>query len=61
MTEHGGTGGVDASDVVAAARRCAEVIRPSPLHRSERLSERYGLDVWLKRAADAEAARRAAD
>ncbi|MGW3570320.1 threonine ammonia-lyase IlvA [Streptomyces sp. NPDC000941] len=49
MAEHSGTGIVGAADVVEAARRCAEVIRPSPLHRSERLSARYGFDVWLKR------------
>ncbi|MBT2412472.1 threonine ammonia-lyase IlvA [Streptomyces sp. ISL-12] len=40
---------VRASDVTAAAERFADVIRPSPLQRSERLSARYGLDVWLKR------------
>ena len=44
-----GSGVVSASDVAAAAGRFAGVIQPSPLHRSERLSERYGLDVWLKR------------
>ncbi|WP_344679771.1 threonine ammonia-lyase IlvA [Saccharopolyspora taberi] len=40
---------MSAADVVAAAGRFAGVIRPSPLHRSARLSDRYGLDVWLKR------------
>ncbi|SMC58274.1 threonine ammonia-lyase IlvA [Kibdelosporangium aridum] len=39
----------DAADVVAAARRFAGVIQPSPLQRNERLSQRYDLDVWLKR------------
>ncbi len=44
-----GTGVVSASDIATAAERFAHVIPPSPLHRSERLSARYGLDVWLKR------------
>ncbi|CAM03625.1 L-threonine ammonia-lyase [Saccharopolyspora erythraea NRRL 2338] len=49
MSEVSESGVVGAPDVEAAAGRFAGVIGPSPLHRSERLSERYGLDVWLKR------------
>ncbi len=40
---------VTADDIEAAARRLADVIPPTPLHRNERLSRRHGLDVWLKR------------
>lgn len=40
---------VSAAEVTAAAGRFTEVIPPSPLQRNERLSARYGLDVWLKR------------
>ncbi|HVW43869.1 MAG TPA: threonine ammonia-lyase IlvA [Amycolatopsis sp.] len=40
---------VSAADVVAAAGRFADVIPPSPLQRNARLSQRHGLDVWLKR------------
>ncbi|WP_205669132.1 threonine ammonia-lyase IlvA [Amycolatopsis suaedae] len=38
-----------ARDVEAAAGRIAGALSPTPLHRSERLSQRHGLDVWLKR------------
>ncbi|OLF12411.1 threonine dehydratase [Actinophytocola xinjiangensis] len=38
-----------AAEVTAAAERFTEVIPPSPVQRNERLSARYGLDVWLKR------------
>ena len=38
-----------AEDVDEAAGRLSQAIRPSPLMRSERLSDRSGLDVWLKR------------
>ncbi len=38
-----------ADDVDEAAGRLSQAIRPSPLMRSERLSDRSGLDVWLKR------------
>ncbi|WP_197319129.1 threonine ammonia-lyase IlvA [Saccharomonospora sp. NB11] len=40
---------VTAVDVDAAADQLADVIPPTPLHRNERLSRRYGLDVRLKR------------
>lgn len=42
-------GAVSAGDVDEASSRLREVIPPTPLHRSERLSRRTGLDVWLKR------------
>jgi threonine dehydratase len=40
---------VTKDEVTVAAARFAGVIAPSPLQRSERLSARYDLDVWLKR------------
>lgn len=40
---------VTAQDVEAAAGRLAGVVGHTPLHRSPRLSDRTGLDVWLKR------------
>lgn len=40
---------VSTADVRAAAQRFDGVIPPSPLQRNDRLSERHGLDVWLKR------------
>ncbi|WP_091675137.1 threonine ammonia-lyase IlvA [Amycolatopsis marina] len=40
---------MSAADVAAAAERFAGVIPPSELQRNERLSQRYGLDVRLKR------------
>ncbi|MFW5419499.1 threonine ammonia-lyase IlvA [Nocardiopsis sp. CNT-189] len=43
------SGAVSAADVEQAAERFAGVIPPTPLQGSERLSERYGLDVLLKR------------
>lgn len=42
-------GAVTALDVAEAAAGFADVIPPTPLQRNERLSRRYGLDVWLKR------------
>ncbi len=44
-----GPAAVTAADVAEAADRLADVIPPTPLQRSGRLSARYGLDVWLKR------------
>ena len=38
-----------AVDIDEAAERLSETITPSPLGRSQRLSARSGLDVWLKR------------
>ncbi|APX34358.1 threonine dehydratase [Brachybacterium sp. P6-10-X1] len=38
-----------AEDVEAAAERLAPVLRRTPLHRSERLSDLAGVPVWLKR------------
>ncbi|ANH37894.1 L-threonine dehydratase biosynthetic IlvA [Nocardioides dokdonensis FR1436] len=38
-----------AADVDAAAARLADVLGPTPLHRSDRLSTLLGLEVWLKR------------
>ncbi|MCL8025423.1 threonine ammonia-lyase IlvA [Nocardioides bruguierae] len=38
-----------AADVDAAAQSLAGVLTPTPLHRSDRLSEATGLEVWLKR------------
>ena len=38
-----------AADVEAAARHLAEVLEPTPLQRSERLSAAHGLEVWVKR------------
>ena len=40
---------VTRADVEAASDRLAAVLRPSPLERSQRLSERVGGEVWLKR------------
>ncbi|HJQ48129.1 MAG TPA: threonine ammonia-lyase IlvA [Amycolatopsis sp.] len=40
---------VSAAEIAAAAERFADVIPPSPLQRNDRLSQRHGLDVWLKR------------
>lgn len=40
---------VTASDVEAAAARLREVVAPTPVERSPRLSDRVGGDVWLKR------------
>ncbi len=38
-----------AADVDAAAVRLADILSPTPLHRSDRLSSLLGLEVWLKR------------
>ena len=38
-----------ASDVEAAAIRLRDVVAPTPVERSPRLSDRVGGDVWLKR------------
>jgi threonine dehydratase len=38
-----------AASVDAAAKVLADVLPPTPLHRSERLSAATGADVWLKR------------
>ncbi|NYD57243.1 threonine dehydratase [Nocardioides marinisabuli] len=38
-----------AADVDAAADRLADILGPTPLHRSDRLSTLLGLEVWLKR------------
>ena len=40
---------VDAAAVEAAAQRLAGVVPATPLQRSERLSQRVGGEVWLKR------------
>ncbi|NKQ54657.1 threonine ammonia-lyase IlvA [Amycolatopsis sp. K13G38] len=40
---------MSAADIAAAAERFAGVIPPSPLQRNDRLSQRHGFDVWLKR------------
>ena len=40
---------VRAADVEAAAARFTDTLPPTPLQRSERLSERHGLDVRIKR------------
>jgi threonine dehydratase len=40
---------VTASDVEAAAARLREVVAPTPVERSPRLSDRVAGDVWLKR------------
>jgi threonine dehydratase len=40
---------VRAADIDDAADRLSGTVRPSPLHRSHRLSGVSGLDVWLKR------------
>ena len=40
---------VTADMVDAAAQRIADVVPPTPLHRSERLSSLSGAEVWLKR------------
>src|SRR5690606_34116137 len=45
----GTTATVTARDVEVAAERLADVLPPTPLHRNERLSRHYDLDVWLKR------------
>jgi threonine dehydratase len=42
-------GGAVAAMVEEAAARLADVVRHTPLERSERLSARLGADVWLKR------------
>ncbi|MDN5687761.1 MAG: threonine ammonia-lyase IlvA [Brachybacterium sp.] len=48
MTERT-TMALTAEDVEAAAERLAPVLRRTPLHRSQRLSEIAGVPVWLKR------------
>ena len=45
---HGG-GPLSAADVDAAARRIAGVVAPTPLQRSDRLSDLTGCEVFLKR------------
>jgi threonine dehydratase len=40
---------VRAADIDEAAGRLSGTVRPSPLHRSHRLSTDSGLEVWLKR------------
>ncbi|WP_019815704.1 threonine ammonia-lyase IlvA [Saccharomonospora saliphila] len=49
MSEHGAVGAVTAADATEAARRFADVLPPTPLHRNERLSRHHDLNVWLKR------------
>ena len=49
MAEDGPRAEVSAADIAAAGDRFADVIPPSPLQRNARLSQRHGLDVWLKR------------
>ena len=39
----------DAADIDAAAHRLSDIVSPTPLHRSDRLSTLLGLEVWLKR------------
>jgi threonine dehydratase len=38
-----------AADIDAAAHRLSDIVSPTPLHRSDRLSTLLGLEVWLKR------------
>jgi threonine dehydratase len=40
---------VAAADIEAAAARLRDVVTVSPLQRNDRLSERFELDVWVKR------------
>lgn len=40
---------VRAADIEEAAARLVDTVEPSPLMRNRRLSEKSGLDVWLKR------------